>query len=265
MAALVLTTAALSLVEPPLLARQSTVAAACAPHASFAERPTTMGRRALLSSAAAAALVALPAAAPAESTLVTRQASYTRYVPRIERGRDFWQTKLRKDIAAGDWKSIKKELEPVGKKDKGGAMKKVLGPMGLWSSSWSSKVISDKTIAMNAAIDELAEVGDASTSCAAMPRAQATCTHPLHMSAHTDRPVALSRAQAIAALEIAANGEEKDSGIFGFLGAKKSLDPAQRQQLAAAAYKKGVRAFNKYIEIGNDGLGLNFAPLDTID
>jgi hypothetical protein len=227
MAALVLTTAALSLVEPPLLARQSTVAAACAPHASFAERPTTMGRRALLSSAAAAALVALPAAAPAESTLVTRQASYTRYVPRIERGRDFWQTKLRKDIAAGDWKSIKKELEPVGKKDKGGAMKKVLGPMGLWSSSWSSKVISDKTIAMNAAIDELAE--------------------------------------AIAALEIAANGEEKDSGIFGFLGAKKSLDPAQRQQLAAAAYKKGVRAFNKYIEIGNDGLGLNFAPLDTID
>ena len=34
---------------------------------------------------------------------------------------------------------------------------------------------------------------------------------------------------------------------------------------AQAAYKKGVSAFNKYIEIGNDGLGLNFAPLDTID
>ena len=82
---------------------------------------------------------------------------------------------------------------------------------------------------------------------------------PTHLS--------LSRApaQSVAALEIAANGEEKDTGFFGFLGGKKTLDPAQRSQLAAAAYKKGVRAFNKYIEIGNDGLGLNFAPLDTID
>ena len=35
--------------------------------------------------------------------------------------------------------------------------------------------------------------------------------------------------------------------------------------LAKAAYKKGTIAFNKYIEIGNDGLGLNFAPLDPID
>ena len=152
MACLVLTAAAFSLVEPPLLVRQPTVAAACAPHASSAEPRLTIGRRALLSSAAAATLVALPAAAPAESTLVTRQSAYTRYVPRIERGRDFWATKLRKDIASGDWKSIQKELVPVGKKDKGGAIKKVFGPMGLWASSWSSKVISDKTIAMNAAI-----------------------------------------------------------------------------------------------------------------
>ena len=81
----------------------------------------------------------------------TRQQAYTRYVPRIERGRDFWSTKLRKDIAASDWTAIAKELEPVGKKDKGGAIMKVFGPMGLWSSSWSSKIISDKTIAMNAA------------------------------------------------------------------------------------------------------------------
>ena len=33
---------------------------------------------------------------------------------------------------------------------------------------------------------------------------------------------------------------------------------------AQAAYKKGVSAFNKYIEIGNDGIGVSFEPLDTI-
>ena len=104
---------------------------------------------------------------------------------------------------------------------------KVIGPMSLWSSSWSSKVISDKTIAMNAAIDELTE--------------------------------------AVATLEIAAIGKEKDNGFFGIFGGKKSLDETSRMALAKAAYKKGVIAFNKYIEIGNDGLGLNFAPLDTID
>ena len=35
--------------------------------------------------------------------------------------------------------------------------------------------------------------------------------------------------------------------------------------LALAAYKKGTRAINKYIEIGNDGLGTTLQPLDTID
>ena len=48
-------------------------------------------------------------------------------------------------------------------------------------------------------------------------------------------------------------------------GGKKTLDEASRQKLAPAAYKKGASAFNKHVTIGNDGLGLNFAPLDTID
>ena len=154
MALQVIATAALAFTEPPLLARTSPVAAVSSPRvASPVEM--TLGRRAVLSAAATAALTALPSAAPAESTLVTRQAAYTRYVPRIERGRDYWATKLRKDIASGDWKAIAKELEPVGKKDTGGAIMKTFGPMSLWSSSFSSKVISDKTVAMNAAVEEL--------------------------------------------------------------------------------------------------------------
>ena len=138
---------------------------------------------------------------------------------------------------------------------------KIFGPMSLWASSFSSKTISDKTTAMNAAIDELRE--------------------------------------AVAAMEIAANGKEKDDGLFGFLGGSKELDPAKRSALAKKAYAKGVVAWNKcvrasnahpsasersarvpvshchhvyttchacrYIEIGNDGLGNSFAPLDTID
>jgi hypothetical protein len=66
-------------------------------------------------------------------------------------------------------------------------------------------------------------------------------------------------------LEIAANGKEKDAGIFGFFGAQKTMDDKSRSALALAAYKKGKNAFNKYIEIGNDGLGINFTALDTID
>ena len=99
--------------------------------------------------------------------------------------------------------------------------------MGLWSSSWSSKIISDKTVAMNAAIAELQE--------------------------------------AVASLEIAAFGEERDTGLFSFLGGKKKIDEKTRMALAIAAYKKGTVAFNRYIEIGNDNIGINFAPLDTID
>ena len=53
--------------------------------------------------------------------------------------------------------------------------------------------------------------------------------------------------------------------MFSFLGGKKTLDENARKALAQAAYKKGTSAFNKYIVIGNDGLGLSFAPLDLID
>jgi len=217
----------LALVEPPLLARQQAVGACGTPARSAFAPADVLGRRAVLSAAAATALSAFPAASFAESTLVTRQQAYTRYVPRIERGRDFWGGKLKRDIASGDWASIAKELEPIGKKDKGGAIKKFLGPMGLWASSFSSKTISDKTTAMLAAIDELNE--------------------------------------AVETLEIAANGKEKDAGIFGFFGAQKTMDDKSRSALALAAYKKGKNAFNKYIEIGNDGLGINFTALDTID
>lgn len=213
-------------VEPPFLAGRPVVA--CSPSPLIATDASFVSRRALLSAAfGAAALGAAVPAAHAESTLVTRQQAYTRYVPRIERGRDYWANGLKKSIAAGDWTSIVKELRPASKKDPGGAIPKFFGPMSLWSSSFSSKVISDKTIAMNAAIEELQE--------------------------------------ATASLEVAAIGKQKDTGFFGVFGAQKSLDESQRKALAVAAYQKGVSAFNKYIVIGNDGLGLNFAPLDTID
>ncbi len=60
-------------------------------------------------------------------------------------------------------------------------------------------------------------------------------------------------------------GKEKSDGFFSFLGGQKTMDEANRIKLAQVAYKKGVSAFNKYIVIGNDGLGLSFAPIDTID
>ena len=77
-------------------------------------------------------------------------------------------------------------------------------------------------------------------------------------------PIYLSP-QAVLSLSVAATGKEKDGGILGIFGAQKQIDEKTRTALAVAAYKKGTRAFNKYIEIGNDGLGLNFAPIDTID
>lgn len=43
------------------------------------------------------------------------------------------------------------------------------------------------------------------------------------------------------------------------------MDEVKRKQTAEVAYQKGVKAINKYIELGNDGLGLNFTPVDTID
>ena len=112
----------LTLLTPPPVAPGR--AGASMPTASAAA--SGLDRRALLSSAAAAAagLAAIGPLAPpawAESTLVTRQQAYTRYVPRIERGRDFWAGGLRKMISTQDWAGIARELEPVGK-NKGGAI-----------------------------------------------------------------------------------------------------------------------------------------------
>jgi len=194
--------------------------------------PAVVDRRTVLTTvpaavAASAALASGAAPAVAESTLVTRQQAYTRYVPRVERARDYWGTVLRKQIGASDWAAINKALEPIGKKGKGGSIMQGLGPMRLYASSFSGKTIADKTTAMNAALDELED--------------------------------------AVKALTLAADGKEKDGGLLGIFGAKKTLDEGSRKKLAEAAYKKGVGAFNKYILISNDGLGLNFAPLDTID
>ena len=210
-----------ALVEPPVLPTRSCVRAS-----TPLDGVAPLNRRNFLSTAAAAVAVAPALPAFAESTLVTRQQAYTRYVPRIERGRDFWAGGLRKYIASSDWAAIKRELEPLGK-NKGGAIPKFFGLMRLWASSFSGKTISDKTIAMEEAVEELSE--------------------------------------AASSLQIAADGTVKDSGFLSFLGGKKAMDESQRTRLAQDAYKKGVLAFNKYIEIGNDGLGLSFAPIDTID
>lgn len=168
-----------------------------------------------------APLLLVPAGAMAESTLVTRQQAYTRYVPRIERGRDYWATGLRKSVSAGDWASIATALE------KKGSIDRIFGPMSLWSSSWSGKTISEKTLEMNSAIDDLK--------------------------------------LAAADLQVAADGKEAGGGgFFGFGGPKKLAD-ADRRNLAEKAYAKGVKAINTYIELGNDGLGMSFSPIDPID
>ena len=60
-------------------------------------------------------------------------------------------------------------------------------------------------------------------------------------------------------------GGAAERGCHPWVQLTREARDAQHAKLAVAAYKKGVAAFNKYIEIGNDGLGLNFQPLDTID
>ena len=163
-----------------------------------------LSRRAFVASAAA-----LPAflaqGAFAEQTLDTRN------VPRVERGRDYWATGVKKAIGASDWATLGKAIE------KKGSIDRIFGPMQLWASSFSGKSISEKTIAMNAAVDELRD--------------------------------------AVKFLDIAVQGTEKSGGFLGFGGSKK-IEEGKRQQLAAAAYQKGVSAINKFIEIGNDGMGL---------
>jgi hypothetical protein len=98
--------------------------------------------------------------------------------------------------------------------------------MRLWASSFSGKTLAPKTLAMQNAVDEIEE--------------------------------------CIQSLNVAAQGTV-DGGFFSFIGGKKKMEEGQRSALAQAAYKKGVSAFNKYIEIANDGIGQSFAPVDTID
>jgi len=212
---------ACAFLEPSAVVHRA-VAAQRAPAvlASAAQEGPTLSRRALVGAAAAALPALVVDRAVAEQTLITRQQAYTRYVPRVERGRDYWATGVRKAVSSSDWDTLIKGL------DKKGSIDRIFGPMELWASSFSGKTISEKTLAMNGAVGELKE--------------------------------------AASLLGIAAEGTEKGGGFFGF-GGKKKIDESKRKDLAVAAYKKGVAAINKYIEIGNDGLGLQFAVLDTID
>ena len=108
-----------------------------------------LSRRAVVASAAAVLPALFAQSAVAEQTLVTRQQAYSRYVPRIERGRDYWSTAVKKAVASSDWTTLNKAIE------KKGSIDRIFGPMQLWASSFSGKSISEKTIAMNAAVDEL--------------------------------------------------------------------------------------------------------------
>jgi len=185
---------------------------------------THFTRAQLLQGAAGAAVAAVMPLQPAyaESSMETRKQAYSRYVPRIERGRDFWAVGVRKQIQKGDWAAILKDLEsPKGK------ISAIYSPMQLWAASFSPKEPSQKSIAMVAMIKELQK--------------------------------------AASFLEIAALGKEKDSGFLGAFGNKRTIDESKRKLLAEQAYKKGVIAINKYIEISNDELGLSFDKMDLID
>ena len=118
---------------------------------------------------------------------------------------------MKKQIQAQDWKTLSAAIE------KKGSIDRIFGPMQLWASSFSGKTISEKTLAMNNAIDELKS--------------------------------------AVNTLEIAARGTEGGGGFLGFGGPKK-IEESKRKELALKSYLKGVAAINQYIEIGNDGLGL---------
>ena len=186
-------------------------AAGRAPAVVASAEGSTFSRRALVTTAAAALPALIVQQASAEQTLITRQQAYTRYVPRVERGRDYWSTAVKKQIQAQDWTTLSAAIE------KKGSIDRIFGPMQLWASSFSGKTISEKTLAMNGAIDELKS--------------------------------------AVSTLEIAARGTEGGGGFLGFGGPKK-IEESKRKELALKSYVKGVAAINQYIEIGNDGLGL---------
>lgn len=203
-------------------------AAGRAPAVVASAEGSTLSRRALVTTAAAAVPALLVQQASAEQTLVTRQQAYTRYVPRVERGRDYWSSAVKKQIQNQDWATLATAIE------KKGSIDRIFGPMQLWASSFSGKTISEKTLAMNGAVDELQS--------------------------------------AVKTLEIAAKGTEGSGGFLGFGGPKK-IEESKRKELALKSYLKGVAAINQYIEIGNDGIGgqarvctpaaTSFAPLLT--
>jgi hypothetical protein len=210
-----------ALLESAPLGRRAVLTQPRAASVNCAQPSEPLSRRAVVASAAAVLPALFAQSAVAEQTLVTRQQAYSRYVPRIERGRDYWATAVRKAVSSSDWATLNKAIE------KKGSIDRLFGPMQLWASSFSGKTISDKTVAMNAAVDELRD--------------------------------------AVKFLSIASIGTEKGEGLFSFIGGPKQIEESKRQQLASAAYQKGVKAINKYLSIGNDGMGLQFAELDLID
>ena len=203
-----------ALLESAPLGRRAVLTQPRTASVNCAQPSELLSRRAVVASAAAVLPALFAQSAVAEQTLVTRQQAYSRYVPRIERGRDYWSTAVKKAVASSDWTTLNKAIE------KKGSIDRIFGPMQLWASSFSGKTISEKTIAMNAAVDELRD--------------------------------------AVKFLNVAAVGTEKGGGFLGFGGSKK-IDESKRQQLAQAAYQKGTAAINKFIEIGNDGMGLQVA------
>mmetsp|Transcript_47313 Transcript_47313/g.148737 ORF Transcript_47313/g.148737 Transcript_47313/m.148737 type:complete len:126 (-) Transcript_47313:792-1169(-) len=82
--------------------------------ACLASDDLSLSRREIVVAAAGLSALLPAAQARAESTLVTRQQAYTRYVPRVERGRDYWAGGLRKQVSSGDWAAIQAALEKKG-------------------------------------------------------------------------------------------------------------------------------------------------------
>jgi hypothetical protein len=250
-----------------------------------------LSRRAVVASAAAALPAFFAQSAVAEQTLVTRQQAYSRYVPRIERGRDYWSTAVKKAVASSDWTTLNKAIE------KKGSIDRIFGPMQLWASSFSGKSISEKTIAMNAAVDELRESVSSLTLNSQLTQTggylrkdpQRTDAPHQHQCVDLTRALTLSRSVSSPlppwaprrAEASSASAEPRRSRWALALSPSLTLTPTltptlnpypdpdptpdpgptpnqegKRQQLALAAYQKGVKAINKFIAIGNDGMGL---------
>lgn len=200
-----------------------------------------------------------------------------------------------------------------------GPIDRLFGPLELWSSSFSSKTISPKTLAMNDAIDELREVkphtqllslptlplppslppsplcrsrevgvrGTARLLSLTLPdllRRAVTCAPPRAARRAAAASLALvgQRCAAppsvtTAARRCAHRSHRRQPLLPPGLAARpfrdmswthpspQAMDDGKRRKIAQDAYAKGKDAINKYIELGNDGLGLNFTPIDQMD